>query len=471
MDNKRLPFHEIDFLLPVHRFKINFSYVSKKEFPFIREFVLRLVHLSPIDAKSIAQFFGFTKNEAIEAVDNLIDLGDLEYNDDGNLKLTNQAHGYFSGLGDIPLVSSLSGYSTILGFEITDFNCLGDKRTEDKWKSGFTLDADPKQVSESEKYAKRHFQSQFYSLIDKGYLKGINDDLESSGRPSIYKIDLAKKIAQEPLRVTQVLSLDHNGEQLERDDIEQLEETSTITSKITLTIHENGKADNTSEVFLAMGLLGDKQTQSLIDNNLININKLVADRANNEVSDSDYLPFLGPVYSKHNWQLFSKFLDNSVKRLAKKHLDGIDKLIWIAPSDSFWGKSLRLESCFGELVRKSKISGEKKKSLYKPTIYVPVSDNSDRRSKGEWGRNLSRHIKNVHGLVEGFLHGNVEVIVLPEQFAVVCYHISMPDSYDVSMPLGFITTDRKMVMDIGKMASEYISGSQGHDLPNDISCI
>ncbi len=34
-------YHEIDFLLPAQRFNINFSYITGKGLPFVREFVLR----------------------------------------------------------------------------------------------------------------------------------------------------------------------------------------------------------------------------------------------------------------------------------------------------------------------------------------------------------------------------------------------------------------------------------------------
>ena len=49
-------YHEIDFLLPAQRFNINFTYVTQKGLPFVREFVLRLVHLGPMSKSQIATF-------------------------------------------------------------------------------------------------------------------------------------------------------------------------------------------------------------------------------------------------------------------------------------------------------------------------------------------------------------------------------------------------------------------------------
>ncbi len=43
MSDNKVTYHEVDFLLPAQRFNIQFSYVSQKGLPFVREFVLRLV--------------------------------------------------------------------------------------------------------------------------------------------------------------------------------------------------------------------------------------------------------------------------------------------------------------------------------------------------------------------------------------------------------------------------------------------
>ena len=59
-------YNEIDFLIPSYRFKISYSYVSKRGLSFIREFVLRLVHLSPMKPCDISEFLGLTEREAKE---------------------------------------------------------------------------------------------------------------------------------------------------------------------------------------------------------------------------------------------------------------------------------------------------------------------------------------------------------------------------------------------------------------------
>ena len=122
--------------------------------------------------------------------------------------------------------------------------------------------------------------------------------------------------------------------------------------------------------------------------------------------------------------------------MQKSHQDGIDDLLWVAPPDNFGGKSMRLA-----------------------------------QSKSQWKKEFSGYGDYLHGLVEGFLDGNVEVIVLPNKFAAVCYHMSMPEQYDVSLPLGFIATDSEMVSKVTKLVNSYIGGMQGYDKPNDLGLI
>lgn len=470
MKDLRLPFHEIDFLIPAHKFKINFSYVNKKGFPFVRQFVLRLIHLSPVEPKNLADFFGFSERETKEAINNLIELQDLEYTDDGRLKLTTQSQSYFSDLGDIPLVSSLSEYGTVLSFDLADYNCVENSQIMEKWRNAFFIEIDPKMLSESEKNVRRQFQAQFYTLIEGGYLKGLDNE-ESSNRPSIYKMELVKKIYNGQVRVTQKLSLDDTGKQLERDDIAMLSETTEITGLITKTIHEKRKPDNKEDIFLAMDAIGDEYTKSLFSDDCIDVSGIITIRGTSEYSNTGYYPFLGPVYSRNNWEFISEHFETVLELLRKRHQDGIENLTWIAPADNFWGKSTRLESCFSELRGKSRVTGKKAKTLFNPVLYVPVSGADDKRSKGYWTAELPSHASYIHGLVEGFLAGNVEIIVLQNHFAVVCYHFSSPENYDVSVPLGFVTTNGELVSKITSLANDYITDFHGYEQPNDIGCI
>ena len=124
-DELKLKYHEIDFIVPVHRFNIQFSYVTKQGLSFIREFVLRLVQLAPMKPTHIATYLGLNKIELNEAISDLMDKGELQFSELGSVILTPKSEGYFEGLGKPPKTSSILETGTTLSFELAGFNCLG----------------------------------------------------------------------------------------------------------------------------------------------------------------------------------------------------------------------------------------------------------------------------------------------------------------------------------------------------------
>src|SRR5690606_38348240 len=104
---------------------------------------------------------------------------------------------------------------------------------------------------------------------------------------------------------------------------------------------------------------------------------------------------------------------------------------------------------FSDLLRKA---STKAKTLYAPTLYVPVADAEDRRSLQNWRNQLDPNCKQVSGLIEGFLDGNAEVLFLEGELVVVIYHLAVPELLPVTLPIGFISTDKAVVERIGSFA-------------------
>lgn len=115
MTDKSITYHEIDFLLPAQKFSIQFSYISQRGLPFIREYVLRLVHVAPMSKQQIAQFFGLTKREADEAISDLVDRSEMTLAMDGRLTLTEKSKSYFQEWAKRPCYRSLKRARQIYG--------------------------------------------------------------------------------------------------------------------------------------------------------------------------------------------------------------------------------------------------------------------------------------------------------------------------------------------------------------------
>lgn len=465
MENKTT-YHEIDFLLPAQRFSIGFSYITQKGLPFVREFVLRLVHLAPMTKSQLATYFGFSRNETEEAIADLVDRGELTLSDNGRLMLTEKAGGYFSDIGEAPRLAQLQDSGVFLAFDLATFTCLGKDTTPDKWKTGIAIRVDDENASRSEALAEKHFQRQFHDILDKGLLSKslVQDEKDSL---TVYTVNSVTKIRQMPFRLTVKFQLDEEGRSVEREDFDLLNSSDQVHEKITVELDRLTRPSNVVEIAKAMLEIGDGDTLKLFDSrsHALNLQFLDDLRRLEENGSKQRTTFVGPIYSAANWGLLQKTLAPVLaSRIKSKADSGQPRFLWLAPSDPYWCKSTRLPAALSDFLNKA---STKEKRLYSPMVYLPVSGKDDRRTAKQWEYELDLHADKAHGLVEGFLGGNVEVLHFDGEFAAVVYHFSVPPSYPVTLPLGFMSTDKQVVSEIGRLVQEYVGGSAGNERKND----
>ena len=462
-DNKAT-YHEIDFLLPAQRFNIQFSYVSEKGLPFIREFMLRMVHVAPMTRNEISTYFGLSKFETEEAISDLMERGELTINESGKLALTEKAKDYFTDIGDSPKLSEVYDAATSITYELLGFNSIKQVGDKASWHNCISLDVESAVLSRSESEAGKHFQIHFHELLDKDFLpKAI--DQSSSNKPSVYTVNSVNRLKQLPFRLTSRFEIDMDGLAVERDDFEALKDSSKAHELITDKLMWLSKPSNLAEIAKTMAMLDDKETLGFFNNHSICLKSLEHQRTAEEQESSKRCSLLGPIYSDENWDLLEASLAPILQeRLSSKTDFAQEQLIWIAPSDPYWGKSYKLQAALSRLLA---AGSTKKKKLYDPRVYVPVSGVDDRSSILQWDRELKDYTKHVSGLLEGFMDGNVEVILLEGELVVVLYHVSYPESLPVSLPIGFISTDKNVIKSVGKIIKEYLSGQSAFDKPHD----
>jgi hypothetical protein len=459
-------YHEIDFLLPAQRFNINFSYITQKGLPFVREFVLRLIHLAPMSKRQVATFFGFTPKEAQEAIDDLVERGELTISENGRLTLTEKSSGYFNDIGDVPRLSLLRDSTACLSFDLATFTCLGKDISSDKWKAGISIKIDDENASCSEALVDKHFQRQFHEILHKEFLPKSLVQSEKD-LPTLYTVNSVNKIRQMPFRLPVQFKVDSEGSSVEREDFEVLKSSEYIHAQISLELNRLARPSNFGEIAKAILEIGDGETLKLFDSKDSSINlKFVEDLVKLEAnSNKKRTTFLGPIYSSPNWELLRKHLAPIIKARRESKVDvGQTPFLWVAPSDPYWGKSNSLLDRVSDILN---MASTKEKKLYSPTIYLPVSGADDERVGRQWKREFEPNTDKVHGLIEGFLGGNVEVMHFEGEFVVVVYHVSLPDSYPVSFPLGFISADEDVVSVVGYLVTAYVQSSSGFERPND----
>lgn len=463
-------YHEIDFLLPAQRFNINFSYITQKGLPFIREFILRLIHLAPMSMSQVATFFGFSRNEVQEAIDDLVERGELTLSENGRLTLTEKSSGYFTELGEVPRLSLLRDSTACLSFDLATFSCLGKDNFSEKWKAGLSIKVDDENSSCSQTHVEKQFQRQFHEILQKGFLsKSLIQDEKDS--PSVYTVNSVNKIKQMPVRLPVQFKVDEDGRNVEREDFERLKSSDYVHEQISLELDRLARPSNFGEIAKIMIEIGDGETLKLFDSKGSSVSlQFFEDLAKLESnSQKKRTTFIGPIYSSANWELVQKHLAPIIKARRESKADIVQApFLWVAPSDPYWGKSSNLQVRVSELLEKA---STKDKKLYSPTVYLPVSGSDDQRTARQWRREFEPNTDKVHGLIEGFLGGCVEVLHFEGEFVVVIYHISLRDSYPVSFPLGFISAEKDVVTSVGRLVKVYVEGTSGFEQPNDCGLI
>lgn len=462
-------YHEIDFLLPMQRFNINFSYIAQKGLPFVREFVLRLVHLAPMTKFQIATFFGFGQKEAEEAIADLVERDELTLTESGRLTLTEKSSGYFSEIGEVPRLSLLRDSGACLTFDLATFTCLGKNSFSEKWKAGIQIKVDDENAARSEALVEKHFQRQFNEIFHKGFLsKSLVQDEKDS--PTVYTVNSVVKTRQMPLRLRVRFQVDMDGRSVEREDFEVLKSSDDVHQRIAMELNHLARPSNSIDIAKAMLEIGDSDTLKLFDTKTNSVNlQFFDDLLKLEANNQKRTTFIGPIYSSANWGLLQKKLASVLKsRIERKEEVGQDPFIWLAPSDPYWCKSNNLLVALSDFHKKA---STKEKRLYSPTVYLPVAGRNDQKAARQWRQEIDPYIEDTYGLVEGFLGGGVEVLHFEKELVVVIYHMSLPDAYPVTYPIGFISSDSTIVSAVGKLVKTYIEGNSSFDSPNNCGLI
>lgn len=462
----KVAYHEIDFLVPAQKFNIQFSYVSKKGLSFIREFLLRLIHVAPMSKFQLSTFFGLSRRETEEAISDLVQRSELTLSADGLLTLTDKAKSYFPEIGGAPQLSIIQDSGAYLSFDMATLTCFSSGNVKRAQKSGLFIKVDDKILSQSQMLVGRQFQYQFNKILDKGFLPNVKSQ-DVKDIPTVYTVKSVDKLQEFHIALNASFEMNSEGVGVERQDYDEFNNSEVVHENISLTVSRMLKANNTVSIFKSMVSLGDEDTIKLFDSgtNLI-IPSYVQDLQTLEwYGTSGRATFLGPIYSKQNWDLLQKMMTPILdSRIKVKKDQGSDRFIWISPSDPFWGKSARFVSCLSDFLGRSKT---KDKKIYNPTLYVPVAGFDDARGARQWARELGDYKSDINGLVDGFLDGNVEFIYLENEIVVVTYHFSHPGILPVTMPLGFISTSKAVVNRIGALITGYVDGSSAFDKKND----
>ena len=454
MSEQKTPYNQIDFVVKAPRFHIVFSYMSDKGVAFVREYLLRLLKVTPCKPAQIAQYFGFNQYETEVALADLESNKWIIWQDNGLIALSAEGQRLFQDSQDSPHIPTLKECGGEYRMELLDSNFLKKNDCDKNRQQAIELVIEPKVLSESSEIAQKTFQNRFRQLIEDEIVEVKNEVGEIEKDISLYKIDVIEpKGAPDYFRFTQQFELlPETGQAKERNDVPIITHQENIQQAITAQLEKFYRHDNLRELRNSMAEISDDDTLKVLFGGTLDFNEFL--KVYQEHEQQNGLYFLGQIY--HQGTLFeqiNKILDKLNKKSSKK-------LYWLAPSDIYWGKQRKIHDKIQNLI-------DKQKSGYDFHLYLPLPSERNQHEKQEW----LNHFKDIsdkvlYGFCEGFLDGNTEILFLEDKFAVVCYHAKL-SSYPVTLPIGFMTTDIKKVNHIIRLAKNYLNSALFPDRDED----
>ena len=437
MSKQNITYNQIDFVVKAPRFRIVFSYMSDKGVAFVREYLLRLLKITPCKPAQIAQYLGFNQYETEVALADLEQHKWIIWQDDGLIALSAEGQRLFQDSQDSPHIPTLKECGGEYRMELLDSNFLKKNDCDKNRQQAIELAIEPKVLSESSEIARKTFQNRFRQLMEDDIINLDEKDI------SLYKIDAIElKGVPDYFRFTQQFELlPETGEAKERHDVPTVTHQENIQQAITAQLERFGHHDNLRELRNSMAEISDDDTLKVLFGGTLDFNEYLKVYQKHEQQNGLY--FLGQIYHQETlFQQINKILDKLNKKSSKK-------LYWLAPSDIYWGKQRKIHDKIQNLI-------DKQKNGYDFRLYLPLPSERNRHEKQEW-LNQFRGIsdKELYGFCEGFLNGNTEILFLEDQFAVVCYHTKL-STYPVTLPIGFMTTQKNTIKSIISLVENYL---------------
>ena len=448
MSKQNITYNQIDFVVKAPRFRIVFSYMSDKGVAFVREYLLRLLKITPCKPAQIAQYFGFNQYETEVALADLEQHKWIIWQDDGLIALSAEGQRLFQDSQDSPHIPTLTECGGEYRMELLDSNFLKKNDCDKNRQQAIELVIEPKVLSESSEIARKTFQNRFRQLMEDDIINLDEKDI------SLYKIDaIEPKGAPDYFRFTQQFELlPETGEAKERHDVPTITHQENIQQAITAQLERFGHHDNLRELRNSMAEISDDDTLKVLFGGTLDFNEFLKTYQKHEQQNGLY--FLGQIYHQENlFEQINKILNKLNKKSPKK-------LYWLAPSDIYWGKQRKIHDKIQNLI-------DKQKNGYDFRLYLPLPSERNRHEKQEWLNHFKdTSDKVLYGFCEGFLDGSTEILFLEDKFAVVCYHTKL-SSYPVTLPIGFMTTDIKKVNNIIRLAKNYLNSALFPDRDED----
>lgn len=435
-------FNRVTFGLPIETFRVEAYIALDERLPVVTEFVLRLLRVcGRVSMPAFRDYFGFTDSEALSVVESLSRQGLIDLvGDEIQLSLFSIGRFEESG-GDHPRFNKVERKKDEVTFDLISFTPLRSARGELPTDNMIKLNAAEEALGESKERARLAYRQRYPEIAS------MRDDLRdrSFGVYSVEDIE-SKRRSYLPIPVS--FSLDQHG-QVERKVDEAFERAAPteliqyfneqVTAAIPKTI---SSATPGLEEFIDafdLQLMGQYLTGKKFD--------LAGYLADVHVMQNAKLPkgmdpVFGNIYLPVNVErIVARINDRREGRRRNGKL--LNSLVWLTPDYELWGRGDSFSMSVAQFVNVLRTGGSPD-SLY---LIANVEEGQENEVIGRFRvpqlseLHFSRPVLNNGPLMAG----RVELMLYPMGFVVAIYHLSLPGSTGLWVPIGFISTLPKHV--------------------------
>lgn len=429
-------FNRITFGLPIETFRIEAYIALDERLPVVTEFVLRLLRIcGRVPIHALRDYFGFTDSEALAVVESLSRQGLIELIED-DIQLSLFAIERFEDAGgDYPRFNKVELKKDTVTFDLISFTPLRSVNGE-LADNIIKLSAADDVLGESRERARIAYRQRYpeiaamrNDLRDKSFGVHSVEDIESKKR-SYLPIPVSFAIDQEGQIERKV---DAAFERMAPPDLVQFvneEVTAVIPKTISLGV------PGLEEFIKAFDL---KLMEQYLTGKKFDLTGYLADVhvTRNAKYPKGMDTFFGNIYLHENVErIVARVHDR--REGKRRHGKLLMPIAWLAPEYELWGRGDSFSKAVAQFSNALKTGGSSDSLFLFANAEQGQENEVAARFRGQQFGELhfSRPV-----LKDGpLMAGRVELLLYPTAFMVGIYHLSLPGSSGLWIPIGFISS-------------------------------
>lgn len=433
-------------------FFMDYTVTKKRELPVVKEFVIRLIYsLSSTTIDIIQSYFGLTNKEILAIIDDLLEEHLIEWEED-KVKLTYYAMSKFTEEdGTIrPTFFEVTDETSPVDFELYSFRILSsDVRCSGSPDFSISLNLPDECYRHLSTKAQKAFDANF-NLFRKLVLK---EDVFSE-RKELHKINQVSERydATLPLEVEYFINTDSpNNLRMEyvSKTVDDWDENKSFFSIIDSTIKVDIMKDQQVSFNNYLEASNDRLIIKYWDDSArtLNIKALVNhyELGFTKLTDDTFM-LIGNFYTENN----RKILYDRIESIFKDKPEN-SGLIWLTNSESkTWGKTTDLNKLINELYELF----DKRKRTSKVVLGMTCNSFQEAITL----RNNFWKLSNVELIDLPAQYGgeDAEFLIIPGVMVASLFHFKLNDKRGVSLPVGYVSFDKKMISEVSKNLLNWI---------------